>query len=73
MHVLDSQSGKRFGIDDDSRYAMASTFKLPLAAALLWQVDRKRIHARTRAADRTRRPVAESPAVEAELAAGARR
>ena len=40
VDVLDSQSGRRFGIDEDSRYAMASTFKLPLAAALLWQVDR---------------------------------
>jgi beta-lactamase class A len=39
VHALDSQSGKRFGIDDTARYAMASTFKLPLAAALLWQVD----------------------------------
>ena len=39
VHVLDSQSGKRFGIDENGRYAMASTFKLPLAAALLWQVD----------------------------------
>lgn len=41
VHVLDSQSGRRFGIDEGSRYAMASTFKLPLAAALLWQADRK--------------------------------
>ncbi|MEO8061689.1 MAG: class A beta-lactamase [Pseudomonadota bacterium] len=40
VHALDSQSGKRFGIDERSRYAMASTMKLPLAAALLWQVDR---------------------------------
>ena len=40
MHILDSQSGKRLAFDDGSRYAMASTFKLPLAAALLWQVDR---------------------------------
>lgn len=39
VHVLDTQSGKRIGIDDGSRYAMASTFKLPLVAALLWQVD----------------------------------
>lgn len=39
VHVLDSQSGKRLTLDDDSRYAMASTFKLPLVAALLWQVD----------------------------------
>jgi len=39
VHVLDSQSGKRLTLDDDSRYAMASTFKVPLAASLLWQVD----------------------------------
>jgi beta-lactamase class A len=39
VHILDSQSGRRIGYDDGSRYAMASTFKLPLAAALLWQVD----------------------------------
>ena len=39
VHALDSQSGKRLGIDEHSRYAMASTFKLPLVAALLWQVD----------------------------------
>jgi beta-lactamase class A len=39
VHILDSQSGRRLGLDDDSRYAMASTCKMPLAAALLWQVD----------------------------------
>jgi beta-lactamase class A len=39
VHVLDSQSGKRIGIDDGARFAMASTFKVPLIAALLWQVD----------------------------------
>jgi beta-lactamase class A len=39
VHILDSQSGKRIGLDDGARYAMASTFKVPLAAALLWQVD----------------------------------
>ena len=39
VHVLDSQSGKRLSIDDNARFAMASTFKVPLAAALLWQVD----------------------------------
>jgi beta-lactamase class A len=39
VHILDSQSGKRLALDDDS-HAMASTFKLPLAASLLWQVDR---------------------------------
>jgi beta-lactamase class A len=39
VHVLDSQSGKRIALDDGSRYAMASTFKLPMVAALLWQID----------------------------------
>jgi len=39
VHILDSQSGKRIGYDDNARYSMASTFKLTLAAALLWQVD----------------------------------
>jgi beta-lactamase class A len=39
VHILDSQSGRRIAYDDDSRYAMASTFKVALAAALLWQTD----------------------------------
>lgn len=40
VHVLDTQSGKRLTLDDKSRYAMTSTFKVPLAASLLWQVDK---------------------------------
>jgi len=40
VHIVDSQSGRRITIDDDARFAMASTCKLPLAAALLWQVDK---------------------------------
>ena len=71
VHVLDSQSGKRIRYDDDSRYAMASTFKLPLAAALLWQVDHGAFPLK-RALPITKNdllPV--SPAVEAKLAAGA--
>jgi len=40
VHILDSQSGKRIAFNDDERFAMASTFKLPLVAALLWQVDK---------------------------------
>lgn len=39
VHILDTQSGRRITLDDDSRYAMASTFKVALAASLLWQVD----------------------------------
>jgi beta-lactamase class A len=39
VHILDTQSGKRIVFNDEARFAMASTVKLPLAAALLWQVD----------------------------------
>jgi beta-lactamase class A len=71
VHALDSQSGKRLGIDDHSRYAMASTFKLPLAAALLWQVDHGAFTLE-RALPITRdNLLPNSNAVEARLAAGA--
>lgn len=39
VHILDSQSGRRIAFNDGERFAMCSTFKVPLAAALLWQVD----------------------------------
>lgn len=39
VHVLDTHSGQRIGLDDDSRYATASTFKMLLAAAVLKRVD----------------------------------
>jgi beta-lactamase class A len=71
VHVLDSQSGKRFGIDEDSRYAMASTFKLPLAAALLWQIDRGAFGPERALAISKQDVLHNSPAVEARLAAGA--
>lgn len=71
VHVLDSQSGRRFGIDDDSRYAMASTFKVGLAAALLWQVDRKAftLDHRLSIAKSDLKP--NSPGMEVKLMAGA--
>lgn len=71
VHVLDSQSGKRIGYDDTSRYAMASTFKLPLAAALLWQVDHGAFKLTHRLAIAKADLVTYSPVVEARLAAGA--
>lgn len=40
VHWYDTQTGRRIGFDDDSRYAMASTFKMLLAAAVLSKVDR---------------------------------
>lgn len=39
VHVLDSGSGVRVGLNDHQPFAMCSTFKLPLAGALLAQVD----------------------------------
>ncbi|MEO8017364.1 MAG: class A beta-lactamase [Pseudomonadota bacterium] len=71
VHVLDSQSGRRIGFDQDSRYAMASTFKLPLAAALLWQVDRKAFSLDRPMPIAKNNLVSHSPAVEAKLQAGA--
>lgn len=67
VHVLDSQSGKRFGIDENSRYAMASTFKVVLAAALLWQVDRKAFTLDHRLHIAKADLLANSPAVEVKL------
>jgi beta-lactamase class A len=71
VDVLDSQSGRRFGIDETSRYAMASTFKLPLAAALLWQIDRGAFGPERPLAISQKDLMHNSPAVEARLAAGA--
>lgn len=71
VHALDSQSGMRIGHDENSRYAMASTFKLPLAAALLWQVDRGAFPLDRPLNISKEDVLAHSPAVEARLAAGA--
>lgn len=38
--ALDVRTGRRIGFDADGRYAMASTFKVPLVAAVLARVDR---------------------------------
>jgi len=71
VDVLDSQSGRRFGIDEGSRYAMASTFKLPLAAAILWQVDRGAFRLDLALAIDRKNLLPHSPVFEAKLAAGA--
>ncbi len=71
VHVLDSQSGRRFGIDENSRYAMASTFKVALAAALLWQVDRKAFTLEHRLAISKNDLLTHSPSVSVQLMAGA--
>lgn len=43
LAALDTGSGRRLLFDADARYAMASTFKLPLAAAILHAVERGRL------------------------------
>jgi beta-lactamase class A len=70
VHILDSQSGRRIAYDDDSRYAMASTFKLMLAAALLWQVDKKAFTLEHALAISNDDLLPVSPDVEAKLKAG---
>jgi len=40
VHALDTGTGRRIGLDDGSRFAMTSTFKLLLAAAVLERCDR---------------------------------
>ncbi len=71
VHILDSQSGKRIAYDDGSRYAMASTFKLPLAAALLWQVDHGAFRGTQALKIAAGDVLANSPVVEAALKTGA--
>ena len=70
VHALDSQSGKRWGLDENSRYAMASTFKLPLAAAILWQVDRRAFTLDHSLAIARKDFLPNSPAFEAKLGEG---
>lgn len=71
VHILDSQSGKRIAYADDQRFAMASTFKLPLAAALLWQVDRGAFKLNRALPIRQADMLPNSPIVEARLKDGA--
>src|SRR5262245_36271255 len=70
VHVLDSQSGKRVGIGDEVRFAMASAFKVPLVAALLWQVDRGAFPLAHVLPIDKKDLVANSPVLEPRIAAG---
>ncbi len=72
VHILDSQSGRRIAYDDDSRYAMASTFKVMLAAALLWQVDKSAFTLDHELAISSDDLLPASPDVEAKLKSGAK-
>lgn len=43
VHLLDSASGRELGRRSDQRFGMCSTFKLPLAAAILREADAGRL------------------------------
>ena len=70
VHVLDSQSGKRLSFDDKARFAMASTFKVPLVAALLWQVDHGAFALEHPLSIEKKNLLPNSPVLEQQLAAG---
>jgi len=68
--ALDIASGRRLGHDEDSRYAMCSTFKLPLAAAILAEVEAGRMALDQQIPFSRADLLANSPVVEAHLAEG---
>jgi beta-lactamase class A len=68
--AIDTGTGRVLRHDADSRYAMASTFKLPLAAALLARVDRGAISLSDTLPFQPGDPLGHSPVVQANLARG---
>ena len=70
VHALDTGSGRSVGHDSDSRFTMCSTFKLPLAAAILAEVEAGRLRLDREIAFTRADMVNNSPRVEAGLARG---
>jgi beta-lactamase class A len=70
VSALDTGSGRSIGHDADSSYAMCSTFKLPLAAAILAQVDRGAIAFGTELTFGQADMLGNSPFAQANLARG---
>jgi beta-lactamase class A len=68
--AIDTGSGRRLVHDSDSRYPLASTFKLPLAAAVLAEVEKGRIGYDEELPFAPGDPLGNSPTVEANLALG---
>jgi beta-lactamase class A len=68
--ALDVASGRRVGHDEDSRYAMCSSFKLPLAAFILAEVEAGRMSLGQEIAFTRADLLGNSPVVEAHLAEG---
>lgn len=68
---LDTASGRLAGLRLDERFAMCSTFKLPLAAAVLREADQGRLRLDERLAYGEKDLVANAPVTRAHVAAGA--
>ena len=68
--AIDVGSGRELRFDADSRYAMASTFKLPLAALVLFLADRGELSLREELTFGPGDPLPHSPTVAAALAQG---
>jgi beta-lactamase class A len=68
--AFDVATGRRAGHDEESRYAMCSSFKLPLAAAILAEVEAGRMTLDQEIAFTRADLLFNSPVVEAHLAEG---
>lgn len=70
VHALDTATGATLSLDAHSRYAMCSTFKAPLAAAILAEVDAGRLRLDQPVRFTRADLVPHAPIVEAALAKG---
>lgn len=70
VHALDTHTGRRVGLADAERFAMASTFKLLLAAAILERCDRGALQLEQRVAYYASDLVPHAPETEKNLARG---
>ena len=68
--VIDAGSGRRWGYQADSRFAMCSTFKLPLAAMILAEAQAGRLSLADQLPFARGDLVSHSPVLEANLARG---
>lgn len=68
--AIETRSGRELRFDAGSRYAMASTFKLPLAAAVLALADRGEVSLEEKLPIPAGKPLDNSPAVERYRAEG---
>lgn len=68
--LRDTATGRQWGHRADTRFALCSTFKLPLAAAVLQAIDQGRLKADARLPLRAEDRVSHMPATQAWLARG---